>query len=99
MQFFFPQTSDAMYHYGTCVHTPEQYVNRDKKCNGCAPCYKKFMFQANSGYTFPVHNSSYHSAPGVMKKLGERRTTLLNWYKIAPDKRGVSSKHPRNVER
>ncbi|KAK3260960.1 hypothetical protein CYMTET_30111 [Cymbomonas tetramitiformis] len=81
MQFYFPLNTQSELFYGTCVHSQEQFDNRDQKCNGCAPCYRKFKFQNNAGYAFPVHNTSFHSAPAVIQGLGERRTALLNIYK------------------
>ena len=45
--------------------------------------------QANSGYTFPVHATSFHSAPDVRQSVGKRHTALANWYKVMPEGRGV----------
>jgi hypothetical protein len=45
LQLYFPEDDKPMYFYGTCVHTTKQYESRRKSCNGCSPCFKKFMFQ------------------------------------------------------
>ncbi|KAK3238660.1 hypothetical protein CYMTET_51339 [Cymbomonas tetramitiformis] len=93
MMFYITNSTAAVYDYGTCLHTFAQYKNRiiqekgvERKGvgrDGEGDCFYKFQFLPNSGYSFRVSKSSWHSAPNRFIKHHEtihRNTLLVNWY-------------------
>jgi len=100
MMFYVPVDDQTVYDYGTCLHTPKQFEQRDLIKNGVAPCMKKFMFGSNTGYSFVVSDHSYHSVDTVGKHRGVRNTILVNWYdqmkgNISPAALALNSAHRR----
>mmetsp|Transcript_23507 Transcript_23507/g.39387 ORF Transcript_23507/g.39387 Transcript_23507/m.39387 type:complete len:300 (+) Transcript_23507:134-1033(+) len=94
MMFYLPVTNASAFDYGTCLHTTDQWKNRrilkkggvkreDTGLDGEGDCFYKFRFLPNTGYSFKVSHSSWHSAPNtVINHFDEhdRNTILLNWY-------------------
>lgn len=85
LQFYLPNNAEQEMTYGTCLHTVAQNTAAQKKKKGShavAPCAAKFRFAPNTGYTFSVHKTSFHSVEKVnAKRTGERRTFMVNWYR------------------
>ena len=83
MQFYLPQPGqNSTYDFGTCLHSVEQYLTRDKKHNGASECLHKFRFDENTGYSFVVGDKSYQSVNTVdADQKYHRNTILVNWYR------------------
>lgn len=93
MQIYLTADTVAIWDYGSCLHTAQQYQRRrpipggetraQGQVDGEAECYFKFRYIPNSGYAFKVGPQSYHSAPNSRTQhFGDRNrnTILINWY-------------------
>lgn len=82
LQFYVPlkqQKRNAVWKYGTNLHTAQQFKSRNKK-DGMASPYLKMLFLPNTAYAFKVHSLSYHSVSLYGGTEGDRLTFMLNWY-------------------
>jgi len=78
--FKFRKPTASPFPESLCKYDIQAKEARNMKNNGQTPCWKKFLFASNTGYSFVVNDHSYHSVNIVGKATGVRQTILVNWY-------------------
>lgn len=91
MQIYLTADTVAIWDYGSCLHTLQQFQRRrpppgaasEGQLDGEAECYFKFRYIPNSGFALKVGPQAFHSAPNSRAQhFGDRdrNTILISWY-------------------